>query len=140
MRAAPKAPPPASGNAASTLARSIDLKQAANMLRSSEEQTNADGYLNMSKTIRSSLDSSKASTVALLEELRQNGQPVVLTINGQKELQVLDVGSYRLLLDLIERLETIEGVSKSMEAFEGGQGRPAREALEELRQKHGISS
>jgi hypothetical protein len=94
----------------------------------------------MSQTIRSSLNSSQASTVALLEELRQNGQPVVLTINGQKEIQILDAGSYRLLLDLIERLETIEGVSKSMEAFEGGQGRPAREALEELRQKHGISS
>lgn len=93
----------------------------------------------MSQTI-SSLDSSKASTIALLEQLRQNGQPVVLTINGQKELQVRDSGSYQLLLELIERLETIEGVSKSMEAFKAGEGRPAREALEELRQKHGISS
>jgi hypothetical protein len=96
----------------------------------------------MSQTIRSidSLNISKASTIALLEQLRQNGQPVVLTINGQKDLQVQDSGSYRLLLELIERLETIAGVNKSMEAFEGGEGRPAREALEELRQKHGISS
>jgi hypothetical protein len=84
--------------------------------------------------------SSEASTKSFLEQLQQNGQTVVLTINGQKELQVQDPGSYRLLLELVERLETIEGVRKSKEAFERGEGRPAREALEELRRKHGIRS
>ncbi len=87
-----------------------------------------------------SLNSSKVSTLAFLEGLWQNRQQVMLTINGQKELLVQDARSYRLLLELVERLETIDGVRKSMEAFERGEGRPAREALEELRQKYGLSS
>ena len=82
----------------------------------------------------------KPSTMGFLEELWKDRQRVVLTLNGQKELLVEDAGSYRLLLELVERLETIAGVKKSMEAFERGEGRLAREALEELRQKYGLSS
>jgi PHD/YefM family antitoxin component YafN of YafNO toxin-antitoxin module len=85
-------------------------------------------------------NTTKASMLAFLEELRQNRQPVLLTINGQKELLVQDAGSYQLLLELVERLETIDGVKKSMEAFERGEGQSARGALEELRQKHDIAS
>ncbi len=87
-----------------------------------------------------SLNPTKASIQAFLKELWQNRQQVVLTINGQQELLVQDAGSYSLLLELVERLETIDGVKRSMEAFERGEGRPAREALEGLGQKYGISS
>jgi hypothetical protein len=86
-----------------------------------------------------SLNRSKASTVAFLEELWQDQQRLVLTFNGERQLLVQDAGSYRLLLELVERLETIDGVKHSMEAFESGESRPAREALEEFRQKYGLS-
>jgi hypothetical protein len=80
-----------------------------------------------------SLNRTKASTLGFLEESWQNRQRLVLSINGEKKLLVQAAGSYRLLLELVERLETIDGVKHSMEAFERGEGRPAREALEELR-------
>lgn len=39
-----------------------------------------------------------------------------------------------------ERAATVAAIREGMESFQRGEGRPAREALEELRQKHGISS
>jgi hypothetical protein len=87
-----------------------------------------------------STNPTQVSALVLLEQLRHSQQPVVLTINGQKELLVEDSGSYQLLLKLVERLETIDGVKKSMEAFERGEGQPAQEALKQLCQKHGIPS
>jgi hypothetical protein len=83
---------------------------------------------------------SKGSIIALLQRLQENRQPVRLVINGNCELVVQDKGSYQLLRELVDRLETIEGVKKSMESFERGEGVPAREALEELARKCGISS
>ena len=91
----------------------------------------------MSKVSRTPSTLTKTNTLAFLEKLWQNRQSLVLTINGQ-ELVVKDAGSYQLLQQLVERLETIDGVQKSMEAFDRGEGRAAREALEELGRKHGI--
>lgn len=39
-----------------------------------------------------------------------------------------------------ERAAAVAAIREGMESFRRGEGRPAREALEELRQKHGISS
>ena len=42
--------------------------------------------------------------------------------------------------DKDEYAETVKAIRAGIESFRRGEGRPAREALEELRQKHGISS
>lgn len=42
--------------------------------------------------------------------------------------------------DADEYAETVKALHEGIESFKRGEGRPAREALEELRQKHGISS
>ena len=50
-----------------------------------------------------------------MQQLRETGRPVVLTINGKAELVVQEAQSYQKLLDLIDRLETIEGVKRYMQ-------------------------
>ena len=92
------------------------------------------------KKRRDILEHTTGSARSFLEQLRENGLPVRLSINGQKELLVQDAGSYQLLMELVERLETIDGVKASMEAFERGEGQPAPEALEKLCQKHCMPS
>lgn len=52
----------------------------------------------------------KRNTSHFLSQLKETGQPLVLTINGKAELVVQDAASYQKLADLAERLETIQAV------------------------------
>lgn len=52
-----------------------------------------------------SLSNFKRHTVQFLRQMRETGEPVVLTINGKAELVVQDARSYQKLLDLVEHLE-----------------------------------
>lgn len=74
----------------------------------------------------------KRNTPEFLAQLKQTGQPVVLTINGKAELIVQDARSYQRLLELAERLETIEAVREGLASMRRGEGRPADEVFEEL--------
>jgi PHD/YefM family antitoxin component YafN of YafNO toxin-antitoxin module len=73
----------------------------------------------------------KRNTPKYLEQLRETGDPMALTINGRAALVVMDTESYA---------EEPAAIRKGIEEFDRGEGRPARMALEELRRKHGISS
>lgn len=83
----------------------------------------------------------KRNTAEFLAQLKQSGQPVVLTINGKAELVVQDAASYQKLLDLAERLETIQAVKEGLASIERGEGKPMDDvfnALEkEIRAKAG---
>ena len=81
----------------------------------------------------------KRNTPKYLEQLRETGDPMVLTINGRAALVVMDTESYQDILDRLAYAEEIAAIRKGIEEFDRGQGRPARKALEELRRKHGIS-
>ena len=67
-----------------------------------------------------------------MEQLRETGQPIVLTVNGKAELVVQDVESYQKLLELVERLETIEAVKMALEEMKVGKGEPAHEVFQEI--------
>lgn len=82
--------------------------------------------------------SMKGKTLVLLEQLRESGQPIVLSINGQAEVVVQDDGSYQRLWELVDRLETIAGIRRGLEDMKAGRGQPAKEALEEIRKKYNI--
>jgi prevent-host-death family protein len=82
----------------------------------------------------------KRDTTRFLKQLRRTKEPVVLTINGKAELVVQDAASYQELMERIERLETIAAVKEGLEDVAAGRTRPAREALEELGQKHKLTS
>jgi len=81
---------------------------------------------------------SQDSCLPYLEDLRQNGEQIVLMIGGKAEFVVQDEQSYQRLCDLVDRLETIEAIHKGLRGMESGQGRPADEVLEEIRHKHPV--
>ena len=75
--------------------------------------------LNISRDIHS-LSSFKRNTLEFIEQMKQTGEPVVLTVNGKAELVVQDAESYQKLLDALERLEAIAGIKQGLEDVEAG--------------------
>ena len=74
----------------------------------------------------------KRNTPEFLRQLKETGNPLVLTINGKAELVVQDAASYQRLFDLAERLETIEAVKESLASADRGEGKPMDDVFEAL--------
>ena len=74
----------------------------------------------------------KRKTSDFLRQLKETGNPVVLTINGKAELVVQDAASYQRLFDLAERLETIQAVKEGIASADRGEGRPMADAFDAL--------
>jgi prevent-host-death family protein len=87
--------------------------------------------MNISRDIHPLTDF-KRKTSDFLRQLKETGNPVVLTINGKAELVVQDAASYQRLFDLAERLETIEAVKEGIASADRGEGRPMDEAFDAL--------
>ena len=83
-----------------------------------------------------SLSNFKRNTSEFLEQLKKNGKPIVLTINGRAELVVQDAESYQKLLEISEKLETIEALKPAVEEMKKGKGEPAEKIFTELLQKN----
>src|SRR5207248_3020325 len=64
--------------------------------------TEQNGMLDRNRDINS-LSDFKRNTAEFLRQLRETGQPVVLTINGEAELVVQDTTSYQKLVEIAER-------------------------------------
>ena len=82
-----------------------------------------------------SLSHFKRNTTELLAKMKQNGQPVVLTIHGKAELVVQEATAYQRLLELAGRAEMVDFLKKSKEDADLGRTVPAREFLESLGQE-----
>jgi prevent-host-death family protein len=54
----------------------------------------------------------KRSTGRLVEQLRQSGRPMVLTVNGRAEVVVQEAASYQRLVDYVTQLEFAAGVRR----------------------------
>jgi len=87
--------------------------------------------LDISHDIKS-LSSFKRNTLELIRQLKETGEPIVLTVNGEAELVVQDARSYQKLLESIDRLETIAGIRRGLEEMKAGKGRPASEFFQEM--------
>jgi prevent-host-death family protein len=72
----------------------------------------------------------KRNTPEFLKQLRETGEPVVLTINGKAALVVQDARSYQKLREVAERLETIEAVQEGLASMKRGEGRPMDEVFD----------
>ena len=77
----------------------------------------------------------KRNTPEFLRRLKENGHPLVLTVNGKAEIVVQDAKSYQQLLDLAERLETIETVKEGLASVDLGEGRPLDDVFDTLEKK-----
>ena len=95
--------------------------------------------LDISRDIHS-LSDFKRNTSEFLEQMRGNGHPVVLTINGKAELVVQDAASYQKLLDRMDELEALEGIKRGLADVDAGRTTPLREFGQEFRTKRGLPS
>jgi prevent-host-death family protein len=93
--------------------------------------------IDITRDIRSLTDF-KRKTNELIRQMKETGQPVVLTVNGKAEIVVQDAKAYQRLMEIVDRIELIQALKEGLDDVENGQTLPAREALEELRVKHGI--
>lgn len=87
-----------------------------------------------------SLSSFKRNTSEFIEQMKETGSPIVLTVNGKAELVVQDAASYQKLLDAMEYLEAIAGIKEGLADVNAGRTRPLAEFQQAMQQKHGISS
>ena len=89
--------------------------------------------INLKEEINS-LSNFKRNTSEFIEQLKETGKPIILTINGKAELVVQDAGSYQRLLEITERLETIEALKPAIAEMKEGKGESAEKVLAELLQ------
>lgn len=94
--------------------------------------------MNLNRDIHSLTDFKK-NTPAFLKQLKDTGEPVVLTINGKAELVVQDAASYQKLLDVAEEARVIEGIRRGLEDMRAGRTISLDEFKEHVRKTHGIS-
>jgi len=81
----------------------------------------------------------KRNTAEFVAQLKETGQPVVLTINGKAELVVQDASSYQKLLDLAEEAKVLDGIRRGLEDMKAGRTTSLDGFKKHVRAKHGIS-
>lgn len=87
--------------------------------------------LDITKDIES-LSNFKRRTADFLDQMRESGRPIVLTVNGKAELVVQDSASYQRLMERAELAETADFVRNGRADVRAGRTKPMREALKRL--------
>jgi PHD/YefM family antitoxin component YafN of YafNO toxin-antitoxin module len=93
--------------------------------------------MNLNRDIRSLTDF-KHRTPEFVEQLKETGEPIVLTINGKAALVVQDSESYQKLLDIAEEARVSEGIRQGLEDMKAGRTVSLDDFKKHVRQKHGI--
>ena len=93
--------------------------------------------INLSTDIQS-LSTFKRNTNELIIQMKETGNPVILTINGKAELVVQDAAAYQKLLNSIETLETIIGIKKGLEDIAANRTQTLEQFVEDMHKKHDI--
>ena len=95
--------------------------------------------LEISRDIHSLTDF-KTNTSEFVSQLKQTGEPVVLTINGKAELVVQDAAAYQRLRQIAEEARVLEGIRQGIEDMNAGRTIGLHEFKEHARMKHGIEA
>lgn len=85
----------------------------------------------------SSLSDFERDTAGFIRQLKESGDPVVLTVNGQAEVVIQDAASYQKLLDLVERARELEITRRALAEADAGLGRTAAAMSAEMRESLG---
>jgi prevent-host-death family protein len=85
-----------------------------------------------------SLSVFKRDTSKFMRQMKETGQPIVLTVNGKAEMVVLDAESYDDFLREKDRIETITSVNRGIADMKAGRTRPAEDVFRDLFEKFGI--
>jgi PHD/YefM family antitoxin component YafN of YafNO toxin-antitoxin module len=95
--------------------------------------------LDISRDIHSLTDFKK-NTSKFVEQLKETGEPVVLTINGRAELVVQDATAYQKLLQIADEARVLEGVRQCIEDMNAGRTVSLDEFNANARTKHRIKA
>jgi prevent-host-death family protein len=82
----------------------------------------------------------KRRSAELIEQLKETGEPITLTVNGKVELVVQDAAAYQKLLEIKEQWESIEAIREGLADMHAGRTRPASEFFAEMERELGIPS
>jgi len=82
-----------------------------------------------------SLSDFKRNTPKFIQQMKETGEPVVLTVNGRAEIVVQDAGAYQKLLEEVERLHAIEGIKRGLNDVDAGRTVPSAEFDAKTRSK-----
>lgn len=94
--------------------------------------------LNLTRDINS-LSNFKRDTSRFIDQMKETGNPVVLTVNGKAELIVQDAESYQKLLDRLDRLEAIAGIKQGLADVNAGRTQSLDDFAQEMRSTYEIS-
>ena len=81
----------------------------------------------------------KRNTTEFLAQLKQTGDPVVLTINGRAEIVVQDASAYQKLLEQVKRQQILDGIRQGLDEMKAGKGRPAADVLADIARDFDLS-
>lgn len=73
---------------------------------------------------------------APISTFKKNGQPEILTINGQAEVVVQSASAYQ---DMLDKLNTLEGIRRGLESMKRGDGRSIDSFFENFESTHSIT-
>ena len=85
-----------------------------------------------------SLTDFKKNTPEYIQQLKETGEPIVLTINGKAEVVVQDAASYQKLRELVEAARVFEGIREGLEDMKAGRTVSLDEFKEHAGKKHGL--
>ena len=94
--------------------------------------------MNLNRDIHS-LTEFKQKTPDFLQQMKETGEPIVLTVNGKAALVVQDCESYQKLLDIAEEARVLEGIRQGLEDVKAGRTTTLEAFREHVRTKHGIT-
>jgi prevent-host-death family protein len=95
--------------------------------------------IDLSRDIQS-LSSFKRKSAEFIQQMKETGKPIVLTVNGKAEVVVQDAVSYQKLLDMMEYLEAIAGIKEGLADVNAGRTRSLADFQQAMQEKYGISS
>jgi PHD/YefM family antitoxin component YafN of YafNO toxin-antitoxin module len=111
----------------------LDLRPLSGKVEFDSLKTLAETVLmNINRDIHS-LTEFKLHTPEFVQQLKETGEPLVLTINGKAELVVQDAASYQKLLDIAEEAKVLEGIRRGLEDMKAGRTQPLEAALADIR-------
>ena len=95
--------------------------------------------IDLSRDIQS-LSSFKRKSAEFIQQMKETGKPIVLTVNGKAEVVVQDAVSYQKFLDMMEYLEAIAGIKEGLADVNAGRTRSLADFQQAMQEKYGISS
>ncbi|MEQ8818785.1 MAG: type II toxin-antitoxin system Phd/YefM family antitoxin [Sumerlaeia bacterium] len=87
--------------------------------------------MNISRDIQP-MSNFKRQPQKLLQQLRDTGEPVILTSRGEPAAVLLDVASYQELVDLRDRVQAMIGVREGLDDMKAGRSQSLEETFRDI--------